>query len=469
MPLFAAEMVPTWTDKEVLIAIGSVLATVFTVGIPVVLFAFRLVVGRDRARVRKLEAERKRLLAATEPPPADGTQQTLTEFGRRLEEAQQEVKQLLTLDAERSDRAATERQLVHQLQTSLAGLKSSLQQHESDLRGERRRIARALSKGGQTWTERVLASVPDFKPLTPEGRRTPIVSVLNLKGGVGKTTITANLAAALDGMGYRVLVLDLDLQGSLTGLFLPEDRQLELANGERLLEDFLNASFDAEFPNLLDYTQPILAGCESGLVPTSDSLAYSELNLTVRWLLREGNRDVRFLLRRELHLKRVTNRYDIVLLDCPPLLNVCCVNAVAASDYLLVPVMPSKQATARVPVLLDRLKQMRENVNPAIKVMGVVVNRTAKPELTVDEKNRLSLLGKQSYDIWGESVPQFETFIRQCIDVRQAEDRARPLTQDDAAYPLFAQLAQEVHSRLPTFCRPGKAPQEPTPVKEVAS
>src|SRR5262249_9715853 len=66
----------------------------------------------------------------------------------------------------------------------------------------------------------VLANAPEFKPLDVKERRTVIVYVLNLKGGVGKTTITANLGATLDGPGYRTLTLDLDLQGSLTGLFL---------------------------------------------------------------------------------------------------------------------------------------------------------------------------------------------------------------------------------------------------------
>src|SRR5437660_770480 len=86
-------------------------------------------------------------------------------------------------------------------------------------------------------------------------------------------------------------------------------RWMQLARQELLLEDFLDRSFDASFPNLLDYAKPILPGKKSGLVPTSDSLAYAEANLVIRWLLREGTRDSRFLLRRDLHtLDRVTKR-----------------------------------------------------------------------------------------------------------------------------------------------------------------
>jgi cellulose biosynthesis protein BcsQ len=95
-------------------------------------------------------------------------------------------------------------------------------------------------------------------------------------------------------------------------------------------------------------------------------MAYAELNLTMQWLLRLGKRDTRFLLRKALHQKRVTNRFDIVLLDCPPLFNTCCVNALAASDYLLIPVLPSRKAAERVPLLLERLQRVLELYDKAI-------------------------------------------------------------------------------------------------------
>src|SRR5262249_8149311 len=107
--------------------------------------------------------------------------------------------------------------------------------YQGELRTERNRIRRALTRDAQTWTEKVLSSVPDFRGLDPEGRRTPIISVLNLKGGVGKTTTTANLGAALDTMGYRVLFVDLDLQGSLSSLFLDEAAQKEIETQEAAL------------------------------------------------------------------------------------------------------------------------------------------------------------------------------------------------------------------------------------------
>ena len=431
----ALTQTPTWTDKEVLGTVVSIVVALFTLfGI-----ALRIATGMHRRRARKAETERQKLQCEFETLKTGLAVSDLQDVQQKLERTRQEADGHL--------KAAEE------LKSSLDGLKVTVDQHQAELNSERKRIQRALNKDGHTWSERVLHNAPDFKPLDPDGRRTPVISVLNLKGGVGKTTITANLGAALDARGYRVLLLDLDLQGSLTGLYLPDSEQDRLDKENRLLADFLGASFGAEYPNLPDYACPVLSDQKSGLVPTTDNLAYAETNLTIRWLLREGNRDPRFLLRRELQLKRITNQYDIVLMDCPPIINVCCVNALAASDYVLIPILPSKQATSRVPVLLKRLKEFRENINAELKIMGILANRTHWSELTYDEKNRLSGLRAECRDVWGTEVAIFDTSIRQSTEIRAAEDEHRPLLSDSETFHLFEGLAKEVDSRLPTFCR----------------
>lgn len=121
--------------------------------------------------------------------------------------------------------------------------------------------------------------------------------------------------------------------------------------------------------------------------------------------------------------------------------------------------MPSRQATARVPVLLERLKEFRANVNPQLKVMGVIANRTFGATLTNGEQTRLSALRDQCLDVWGEQVPLFDTHVPQSIEIREAEHCTRPLGPDDASFQTFVELAKEVESRLPTFCRPNVAPK----------
>jgi cellulose biosynthesis protein BcsQ len=442
LPLHFADSSPTWTDKEVLLAIGGVAGTIISIG----LFALKIMTAtaRRRARIaaRDNQELRKQLEGSEVPAVAD--------LQAKLQKAENDF---AVFSVAAQDREAS---LVHaaaKVKADLESVQKALNEHANDLNAERRRIEKAMRKDGQTWTEKVLASAPEFKPLDPDGRRMPIISVLSLKGGVGKTTIAANLGAALDASGFRTLLLDLDLQGSLSALFLEREHE-ELYKQEMLLGNFLASSFDAESPNLLDYARPILPEGKSALVPTADEMAYAEMNLTIRWMLRDTRRDPRFLLRKELHMKRVTGQFDIVLLDCPPLINICCINALAASDYILIPILPSKQATARVPVLLQRLKEFKEHINPTLKVMGIVCNRTQRSELTADEEHRLTRLRDQCFDVWGEEVRQLDTFVRQSREVRIAEDERRTLSDGDEMREVFAGFAAEINDRLPMFCRP---------------
>lgn len=444
-----ADGIPTWTDKEVIVTVGSALAAV----IPIVAALLHIMTRWYRDRAKKAEAVaislKRQLAKSTE---GEGGQTDLADIQAQMKGIEAKANELAASNAQAEKQAAAQHRLADELKSSLATAEAGIEEHQRELGILQKRVQRAFQKDGHTWNERVLANAPEFKPLDPDVRRTPIISVLNLKGGVGKTTITANLAAALDSMGYRVLLLDLDFQGSLTSLFLSDAQQEQLYNDQRLLGDFLAASFDAEFPNLRHFEQAILPDAKSAIIPTTDGLAYAETNLTIRWLLREGNRDPRFLLRKELQLKRITDNFDIVLIDCPPLMNVCCVNALAASDYILVPILPSLQSTARVPVLLKRLKEFRDNINPSLEVLGIVANRTHRSELTDDENNRLSLLRVQCKDILGREVPQFETFIRQNTEVRVAEDEHRPLRPTDEMHKAFIDLAREIKSMIPGFC-----------------
>lgn len=483
---------PTWTDKELFTAIGSTITVAIGVFTSVGLWLINRAIEPYKTRTRKAEAERDVAIAEKTKIETEIRKEMAVEIERLRKELANSQTRIEAVRAEteaaRQAKVKAESQLLHaqvvakkavkeveryaeangqvseeaeKLKAELADTAEKLEEHQIELASVQKLIKKTTEKDGQTWNEKVPASAPDFKPLGLGGRQMPVISVLNLKGGVGKTTVAANLGAAFDGRGYQTLLIDLDLQGSLTGLFLQEPTQKELQENHKLLEDFLNASFDAEYPNILDYTQPILSG-KSGLVATSDTLTYAETNLTLRWMLRDSNRDARFLLRRELHLKRITKTYDVVVLDCPPILNMCCVNALAASDYLLIPIVPSKQATARVPVLLNRLGELRENINPDLKVIGVLTNRTARSELTVEESNRLTQLRQQCKDVWGTDVPILDTFIRQGAEIRAAEDEYRTLRSTDVMYQHFAELAVEIEKRLPTFCLPGsgKAAQE---------
>jgi chromosome partitioning protein len=340
----------------------------------------------------------------------------------------------------------TQTELTNQLEAA----KEESQRHDAAGKKTAKLIKQMLKLEGRLWEKRIHVSAGKFRPL--DGRRAPIISLLNLKGGVGKTTLTAHLGAALVNRGYRPLLVDLDLQGSLSGMFIPGDLLVKRSDDELLLQHFLAHAAHHRALNLLDYVAPIL-GDRAGLVATSDKLAYAELNLTVHWLLRLGKRDTRFLLRRALHQKRVTKQYDVILLDCPPLINTCCTNALAASDYVLIPVMPSKKAMERVPQLLFTLRELRTRINPDIQPLGMILNRTYGQTLTAVEQDDWRQLQHQCQDRWGSPVYACRTHVRRTNEVRDAESAfAAPAPQSEL-YDTFKRLVLEIEERLPRECR----------------
>ena len=441
-----------WTDKEVLLLVLKAVGGTLFVIVPIAWSLVTMLTRKSTRRVDELEAENRSFRKALENSDEAGVAEALKQ---KLDESKSKTAQLeVTLSQVREQAQGFER-ASHGLEGERDELMLERDEAREQLVKLQNRLQKAVQKDGVTWTEKVLSNVPDFRPLDPELRRMPIISVLNLKGGVGKTTTTANLGAVLARRGWRVLLVDLDLQGSLSGLFLSEATQQEHHKQHRLVGDFLESSFDSEHPNILDYALPVLPGSVCSLVPTTDEMVYSETNLTVRWYLKDSKRDPRFLLRKELQLKRVTNEFDIVLLDCPPFINISCVNALAASDYVLVPVMPSKQATDRVTILMHRLKEFHDNLNTDLKVMGFFANRTKESELTNDERNRMTALRDKCKDTWA-AAPCFDAFIRQSVEIRKTEDERRPLSPDEELYASFVRLAKEVEARVPMFCRPSQ-------------
>ena len=164
---------------------------------------------------------------------ADATRQrhytdTLLDAGRRLTKEVRELR-LVKVDHDklkgRSDADADKLRLLEDnaltADDKLAALRKLLEDREKLLEQGERRMGRARKLEGYLLKAKAMQARPRFKPLSE--RKRPIVSVLNLKGGVGKTTLTAHLGAALARKGYRVLLIDLDLQGSLTGLMLPPE------------------------------------------------------------------------------------------------------------------------------------------------------------------------------------------------------------------------------------------------------
>jgi chromosome partitioning protein len=149
----------------------------------------------------------------------------------------------------------------------------------------------------------------------------------------------------------------------------------------------------------------------------------------------------------------VTNDYDVILLDCPPLINICCVNALAAADYVLVPVTPSKKSLERVPQLLTMLRALGSRINPTIQPLGMILNRTHGHNLTGMEQDSWKQMQNQCQDVWGAPVYACRTHIRQTTEVRDSETQFAAPGPGSELYDYFQRLVLELEERLPRECR----------------
>ena len=179
------------------------------------------------------------------------------------------------------------------------------------------------------------------------------IAFLNQKGGVGKTTTTCNLGAALAEAGCRVLLIDLDPQSHLS-LHLGVDGE---TSGATIYDLFLNPELG--IADALVQVRPNL-----WLVPATVDLAAAENELA-------NNPDRNEILPR--HMEKVRGDYDCVLIDCPPSLGLLTINALAASDELIVPMQAHFLALQGVGKLLQTVSLVSKGVNDQLKVSGVVL------------------------------------------------------------------------------------------------
>lgn len=257
-------------------------------------------------------------------------------------------------------------------------------------------------------------------PTRPKGPK--IISVANQKGGVGKTTTTINLAAALVELGYRVLVVDLDPQGNAsTGLGIEmEDR--EFTTYELLLED-------------VDLKEVILATDIDDLlvVPATVDLSSADIELI-------SNEKRSFLLHDALRQTQMDQyELDYILIDCPPSLNLLTVNAMIASHSVLVPLQSEFFALEGLSQLMLTIREVRQTGNQNLRIEGVVMTMH-------DARNNLSQQVEQdARDNLGDLV--FKTRIPRNVRVSEAPSFAMPvLTYDSASKGAVAyrDLAKEL-------------------------
>jgi len=251
---------------------------------------------------------------------------------------------------------------------------------------------------------------------------TNIISIVNQKGGVGKTTTTVNLSAYLAQHGEKVLVIDLDPQGNATSGYGFDKNLLETSVYDLLVND-------TPISDVIQSTNRE----KIDMCPTNINLAGAEVELVSA-------------MSRETILKRavetISENYDFILIDCPPSLGLLTLNALAASTDVIVPIQGEYYALEGLTQLIDTINLVRKHLNPTIGIFGVVITmfdgRTQLTRQVTEEVRKY----------FGEKV--FNTVIPRNIRLAEAPSYGKTIVEYDPKSRgghAYNDLAIEVISR----------------------
>lgn len=245
-----------------------------------------------------------------------------------------------------------------------------------------------------------------------------IIAIVNHKGGVGKTTTTVNLGAALAQRNSRVLLVDIDSQQNLTTSLMRE-------------EDVVSSIFDS----MVDGKPlPIVHIAERlDLCPSELALAAAEMQLQARI----GRENILKKL-----LAKVSNEYDYILIDCPPSLGLFTLNALVAASDVFIPLTGETLPMRGIIMLEETLNDVVQNANPGLSVSGVVIQRFNNRKLN----NEVIKVITSRY---GDKV--FSTKIRECIALAEAPAAHQTIFDYDSSSngaADYMSLAKEVMAKI---------------------
>lgn len=214
-----------------------------------------------------------------------------------------------------------------------------------------------------------------------------VISILNFKGGVGKTTTTLNLGAALARKGKRVLLIDLDVQMNTTN-----NLGYSIKDGESVYE--LLAGINDGFP-VYDTNEPNLQ-----FIPSS-----TRLDVLASMLANETGREL--VLREKIN--PLFQIYDFVLIDCPPGKSVLTDNAICASDYVIIPTLCEEMCQQGLVSVITKIDTIKKRLHHDAIVLGFLLTR-------YDKREKVDI--RTMYDILAQiNAPVFKTVIRKCVSL----------------------------------------------------
>ena len=230
-----------------------------------------------------------------------------------------------------------------------------------------------------------------------------VLAIANQKGGVGKTTTSVNLAASLNVTRKNVLLIDLDPQGNATMGSGIDKNALEKSVYDLLVQE---AGFDEVV------VRPEEAGYD--LLPANGDLVAAEVDLIIG-----ENRETRL---RQI-VVAIKQRYDFVVIDCPPSLNMLTINALAAADGVVIPMQCEYYALEGLSALMDTISTIKDRLNPGLKIEGIL--RTM-----YDPRNKLTTeVSGQLFNYFGDAV--YRTVVPRNVRLAEAPSYGKPAIKYD--------------------------------------
>jgi cellulose biosynthesis protein BcsQ len=303
------------------------------------------------------------------------------------------------------------------------------------------------------------------EPKPPAGYSVPInvsrpkiIVIANNKGGVGKTTLTAGLAAYFEKKKKRVLLIDLDYQGSLTNwmiksadIYIPPNQAYRLSLANKLIDGTAKDHWQAE---VLRNGQNGHGLANAQLITSDYTLTQFETKLMLRWLRNGAEQDVRYNLAEILlgpYVQDKMDGFDIVLIDAPPRLTTGAIGALVASTHLVVPTILDPLSAETVGSFLRQAWALRGRLNPGLELAGVVGTMTpARPlgqDLGVPEQAALGIVNRGIRE-WQASTHVFDADIQDIAAIKNCAGRENPYFSSAKARDMFDAFGDELCGRI---------------------